>query len=174
VAPERVVIAEIIRPHGNRGEVIVRAQTDVPGRIENLKTANVRLTDGADGGNASVEIVSAKPHKGNWILKFTGVDSIDAAERFRGADLWIPFESRGILPEGDFFQSDLIGCSVFDTVSGKRVGVVTGWQQYGGPPLMEVSGDGREVLIPFIRRVCEVDLGQHSIRVELPDGLLDL
>lgn len=168
---ERVVVAELIRPHGNRGEMIVRAQTDVPGRIENLKNANVRLADGRD---ASVEIVAARHHKDNWILKFAGVDSIDAAERFRGADLWIPFESRGMLPEGDFFQSDLIGCGVFDSMSGRRVGVVRGWQQYGGPPLMEVSGDGREVLIPFIRSLCEVDLGQRSIRVELPGGLLDL
>ena len=40
-----MVIAEIIRPHGNRGEVVVRAQSDVPGRLENLKDATARLSE---------------------------------------------------------------------------------------------------------------------------------
>lgn len=168
---ERVVIAEIIRPHGNRGEVIAQAQTDVPGRIENLKNANVRFVDGRDG---SVEIVTAKRHKDSWILKLVGVDSIDAAERFRGADLWVPFADRGMLAEGDFFRSDLIGCVVVAGPSRKELGVVKGWQQYGGPPLMEVNVNGRDVLIPFVSALCEVDLVHRTIHVELPDGLLDL
>lgn len=171
VDPERVVIAEVIRPHGNRGELIVRAQTDVPGRMENLKDANAQLIDGSD---VTIEIVGARPHKDNWILKLAGVDSIDGAQHFRGADLWVPLANRGRLTEGDFFRSDLIGCSVFDTTSGDRVGVVKGWQQYGGPPLMEVSANGREVLIPFVSSFCEVDLRQQTIRLEVPDGLLDL
>lgn len=168
---ERVVVAEILRPHGNRGEVIARPQTDVPGRIENLKEANVRLLDGRD---ASVEIAAARRHKDSWILKFEGIDSIDDAERFRAADLWVPFAHRGKLAEGDFFQSDLIGCSVVDRTSGKRLGVVKGWQQYGGPLLMEVVAEGREALIPFVSALCEVDLEGRTIRAELPDGLLDL
>ena len=168
---ERVVIAEIIRPHGNRGEVIVQAQTDVPGRIENLKETTALLADGRD---TSVEIFSARRHKDHWIMKFAGIDTIDAAERFRGADLWVPFTERGALAEGDFFRADLIGCSVFDTSRSKCVGVVKGWLQYGGPPLMEVRVEGREVLIPFVSALCEVDLGQRTIRMELPGGLLDL
>lgn len=166
-----MVIAEVIRPHGNCGEVVARAQTDVPGRLENLKDAMARLADGRD---AAVEIAASRRHKDNWILKFAGVDSIDAAEHLRGADLWVPLAKRGKLAEGDFFQSDLIGCSVFDRAAGRCVGVVSGWQQYGGPPLMEVSVSGREVLIPFVSELCDVDLLDRSIRMEVPDGLLDL
>src|SRR2546421_12461975 len=95
---ERVVIAEILRARGNRGEVLARSQTDVPGRLEGLKTAVARLTDGSD---VPVEITEAWPHKGNWIFKFMGVDSIDAAERFSGADLWVSLPDRGNLPKGE-------------------------------------------------------------------------
>jgi 16S rRNA processing protein RimM len=151
--------------------VIAQSQTDVPGRMENLKNAKARLVDGSD---ASVEVLTARRHKENWILKFVGIDSIDAAERFRGAELWVPFANRGTLEEGDFFRWDLIGCSVFDSMSGSPVGVVKGWQQYGGPPLMEVNANGREVLIPFVSSFCEVDLRERIIRLEVPDGLLDL
>ncbi len=167
----RVVIAEIVRPRGNRGELIVISQTDVPGRIELLKSATARLADGSD---VPVEIAEAWQHKGDWVLKFAGIDSIDAAQRFRGADLWVPFAGRGTLPEGDFFVSDLIGCCVLDNATGERLGVVKGWQQYGGPPLMEVTVGEREVLVPFGSPMCNVDLAARTIRVDLPEGLLEL
>lgn len=165
-----MVIAEILRPRGNQGELIAKSQTDVPGRIEGLKTASVHLADGSD---ISVDIAAAWRHKGDWVLKFVGVDSITAAELFRGADLWVPFANRGTLAKGDFFRSDLIGCGVLDS-KGRRLGVVKGWQEFGGPPLMEVTVDGREVLIPFVAQLCDTDLGERIIRVDLPEGLLDL
>jgi 16S rRNA processing protein RimM len=166
-----VVIAGIARPRGNRGELVVLAQSDVPGRMENLKRAHARLADGSD---VAVEIEEAWPHKDDWILKFAGVDSIGAAERFRGADLWIPESERGALPEGDFFESDLIGCSVLDRATGKALGQVEGFQYYGGPPLIEVKIADRLVLIPFVKSLCQVDLAARTICVEIPEGLLDL
>jgi 16S rRNA processing protein RimM len=160
---ERVVIAEILRPRGNRGEVVAKSQTDVPGRLENLKRATARLADGSD---VPVEIAAAWAHKSDWVLKFDGVDSIDAAGRFRGADLWVSLPNRGTLPEGEFFQADLVGCSVTDAPTGKCLGVVAGWQQYGGPPLMEVNVDSREVLIPFVSSICRrIDLAARTITV---------
>jgi 16S rRNA processing protein RimM len=166
-----LVVAEIGRPRGNRGELIARPQTDVPGRMENLKRAQARLTDGTD---VAVEIEAAWVHKEDWILKFAGVDSIGAAERFRGADLWIPESERGTLPEGDFFESDLIGCAVIDQATGERLGEVEGFAYYGGPPLMELTVVDRPVLIPFANSLCQVDLAARTIRVDVPDGLLEL
>jgi 16S rRNA processing protein RimM len=64
---ERVVIAEVLRPRGNRGEIVAKSQTDVPGRLENLKSAVARLTDGSD---VPIEIAEAWPHRGEWVLKF--------------------------------------------------------------------------------------------------------
>lgn len=169
--PARVVIAEILRPRGNRGEVLARSQTDVPGRLEHLKSATAQLAGGAD---VPVEVASAWRHKDDWVLKLAGVDSIDAAERFRGADLWVPFANRGTLAEGDFFEWDLIGCDVLNNATGERVGRVEGWQRHGAAPLMEVWDGRRKVLIPFVSALCEVDLAAHAIRAEIPEGLLDL
>lgn len=168
--PDRVVVAEIVRPRGNQGELVLKSQTDVPGRVEALRMVSARLRDGSD---VAIEITSAWRHKGDWVVKLAGIDSIDTAERFRGADLWVPFANRGTLPEGDVFRSDLIGCSVLDS-DGNCLGVVEGWREYGGPALMEVAVNGREVLIPFVSQLCETDLGERTIRVDLPEGLLDL
>ncbi len=144
----------------------------MPGRLENLKNATARL---ANGSLVSITLESTRPHGEFWLLKFAGVDSISEAERFRGAELTVPITERARLPEGEYFQSDLIGCSVIDKTSGRTLGNVEGWQQYGGPPLMELQVDGREVLIPFVPAICrEIDLAGRKIVVDLPAGLLDL
>jgi 16S rRNA processing protein RimM len=165
------VLAEIFRPRGVRGELIARSLTDIPGRLEALKRAQVRLVSGAD---RQVEIIEVWPHKADWVIKFNGVDSIEAANEFRGADLWVPVSERAVLPDGDYFQSDLMGCEVVDRATGRSVGLVEGWQQFGGPPLMEVTVEGRAALIPFICSECQVDLGARVIRMGLPEGILDL
>jgi 16S rRNA processing protein RimM len=166
-----LVVAEIARPRGIRGELIAISQTDVPGRIENLKRAHARLRDGSD---VAVEIAEAWSHKENWILKFSGIDSMNAAEIFRGADLWIPASDRGALPVGDFFESDLLGCAVIDKATGCRLGPVEGFEHYGGAPLIRLTVEAREVLIPFVNSLCQVDLAAREIRVDLPEGLLAL
>jgi 16S rRNA processing protein RimM len=169
---ERVVVAEILRERGNIGEVVARSVSDVPGRMESLRKAQLRLPDGSD---QAVTIESAWPHGENWVLKFAGVDSIDAAQRLRGSDLWILRQERGALPEGQYFQSDLVGCQVVDEKNGRVLGVVEGFEQYGGPLLLDVRADGRQVLIPFVPAICvAVNLGDRSISVDLPEGLLDL
>lgn len=172
MSPDRVVVAEILRPRGNRGEVLIKSLSDVPGRFEQLKRALARLADGRD---VPIEVADAWVHDGAWVLKLGGVDSLSAAERFRGAEIWVPPQERGRLPEGEFFASDLIGCAVTDAATGSELGRLEDWRQCGGPPLMQVIINGREVLIPFVPAICrEIDLTARTIRVELPQGLLDL
>ena len=92
--------------------------TDVPGRFESLKRAHVCLSDGSD---VEVEIEAAWQHKNHLVLKLAGVDSIDQADRFRNSDLWVSRGERGQLPPGEYFQSDLVGCSVVDEGRAKRL-----------------------------------------------------
>jgi 16S rRNA processing protein RimM len=165
------VIAEILRTRGNRGEVLAASQTDVPGRLETLKQANVRLADGVD---LQVAVEHSWRHGDYWVLKFEGVNSIGDAERFRGADIWVPRTERGQLPCGEYFRSDLLGCMVRES-SGRDVGRVVGFQQHGGPLLLEVDMNGREILIPFVPDICRsIDLETKTIGAALPEGLLEL
>ena len=174
---ERVVLAEIHRPRGIRGELVARSLTDVPGRLRELKAAWVQLADGSD---LEVTLKEAWEHKGDWVFKLAGVDTANDAERFRGADLWVPRSERAPLPDGEYFESDLMGCRVVDAASGQVIGAVSGWQHYGGPSLMEVKRIdegkvGRELLVPFVPAIYrKVDLEARTIEVDLPEGLLEL
>ena len=114
-------------------------------------------------------------HGDHVIFKFKGVDTISDAEKLRGADVLIPIGERAEIPEGEYYQSDLVGCEVI-AHDGQPIGVVEGWQETGGTPLVEVKNkDGKELLIPFAKSIfTKIDLKEKRIEVNLPEGLLDL
>ena len=122
-----------------------------------------------------LDVESAWFHKDHVIFKFRGVDSISQAEALVGADVCVPAGERLVLPEGEYYQSDLIGCEIVDS-AGKIRGRVEGWQEYGGPPLLEVrTPEGKELLIPFAKSICtNINLAAKRIEVTLPEGLEDL
>ena len=122
-----------------------------------------------------MEVEHTWVHGDHVIFKFKGVDTISDAEKLRGADVLIPIGERAEIPEGEYYQSDLVGCQVIGQ-DGQELGVVEGWQETGGTPLVEVKkNDGKELLIPFAKSIfTKIDLDRRRIDVNLPEGLLDL
>jgi len=61
------------------------------------------------------------------------------------------------------------------TKDGEGLGTVKSLLAAGEGTVLVVERGGREVLIPFTRSLClDVDTSRREIRVDLPDGLLDL
>ena len=163
---EWVTVAVLGKTRGNRGELTAQALSSRPDRFEKLKEVFLF----GSGDRYQVEFTWF--HQENLIFKFRGIDTISDAERLSGAEVRLPIAERTPLEPGEFFQSDLIGCEVVDRRTGEPYGRVTGWQDSGGPGLLEV-GDG--LLIPFARSICvEIDPAARRIEVELPEGLKDL
>lgn len=160
-----VVVAHLLRVRGNKGEVAAVPLSDHPERLTRVFVNGVPL-----------EVERIWPHGDRLIFKFAGVDSISDAEKLEGLDVMIPEEERAELPEGEYYHSDLVGCEVVDLMSGRSYGTVAGWQEHGGPALLEVKGaDGKEILIPFANAICKhIDPVGRWIGVELPEGLDDL
>jgi 16S rRNA processing protein RimM len=160
-----IAVAVLGRPRGNRGELTAFSLSSKPERFAQLK--EVRLA----GDLYKVEEVWE--HAGALVFKFEGVDSISDAEKLRGAEVHVPLAERVELEPDEYFHSDLIGCEVRERVSGRVVGRVTNFEEYGGPPLLEI--DGGRVLIPFVKAICvDIRPGDRLIQVDLPEGLDDL
>jgi 16S rRNA processing protein RimM len=105
-------------------------------------------------------------------LKFRGIDTISEAEDLGGATLCVPMSERVAPPEGEVFESDLIGCRVIDRSAGRELGQVESVEQTGAAVVLEVNTG---LLIPFARSICvEVDTAAKQIIVDLPEGLEDL
>jgi 16S rRNA processing protein RimM len=167
-ASEWVTLAVLGRTRGIRGEVTAIPFTSKPERFESLREAYLQTGSGAP---RPVELESAWFHDRTLILKFRGIDSISDAEPLSGSELRIPASQRAPLEEGEFYQSDLIGCEVVDR-SGRPIGKVQAWHDGGGAGLLELE---HELLIPFARNICvDIDPVARRITVELPQGLEDL
>jgi 16S rRNA processing protein RimM len=158
----KVAVAVIVRPRGNRGELTAVSLSSRPERFAALRTVDL------NGELREVERVW--DHDGTLIFKFRGIDSISDAERLRGVEVCIPESERIQLEPGEYFHSDLIGCEVRDFSTDRLIGRVTGWEEYGGPALLEV--DGGRLLIPFVKAICkDIRPADRLVRVELPEGL---
>ncbi len=161
-----VSVAVLGRPRGNRGELTAESLSSRPERFARLK--DVRLV----GDGSAYQVEEVWEHAGALVFKFRGVDSISEAERLRGAEVQVPQAERIELEPGEYFHSDLIGCEVRDRASGRVIGRVTSFEEYGGPPLIEIDGG---MLIPFVKAIC-VDIRplEKLIQVDLPEGLEEL
>ena len=162
-------MAVLSRPWGIRGELTAVSFSDHPERFEKLN--GVRLF-GAGGEQGDFEVESVRNQTGSLLFKFQGIDSIEDAEPWRGAEVRIPFEERVELEPGEVFLSDLVGCQVFERATGAPLGSVTGLVDGGPSGLLQV---GKDLLIPFVKSICVViDTAARRIEVELPEGLKDL
>ena len=161
-----VAVAILHRARGIRGEVTAESLSSRPERFARLK--EVRLVGEKTSSMHQVEEVWQ--HGGVLIFKFAGIDSMTDAEKLRGVEVQIPRSERVELEPGEYFHSDVIGCEVRDRVSNRLIGRVTNFEEYGGPPLIEI--DGGRLLIPFVKAIC-VDIRPEAklIRVDLPEGL---
>jgi 16S rRNA processing protein RimM len=125
--------------------------------------------------NVAMEVERTWMHGDHIIFKFKGIDSISDAERLAGHEVSIPLEQRAPVADGEYYQSDLLGCEVFDA-TGRLLGTVSDFQETGGAPLLEVrTPEHKEILIPFVKSICtKIDPSQRRIEVTLPEGLEDL
>jgi 16S rRNA processing protein RimM len=158
-SPDLVAIGRVVKPQGRRGEVLAESFSDRPERFPSLRRAFVA---GAAGQAREVAVTSCWPHKGGFVLKFGGVDSIEEAERLRGMEIRIGEQELPALPDGSYYHHQLRGLRVEDR-EGRALGVVADLLETGGASPVVVVRDGEaESLIPFAVGFVE--------RVDLPAG----
>ena len=165
-----ITIARVVKTQGRHGEVAAELHTDFPERFEERKRIFALANDDA---RRELEVETFWPHKGQVVLKFAGVDSISDAEGLIGCELQIPKTERTELAHGETYVSDLVGCSVWD--AGREIGKVTEVRFGAGEaPLLVVKG-AKEYEIPYAEAYLErVDIEHKEIRMQLPDGMLDV
>jgi 16S rRNA processing protein RimM len=188
-APKWVVLAELLRPQGRKGEVLAELLTDFP---EGFESRRVFLA--ATGFNGPREAAREAEVTGYWlpvgrnqgrvVLKIKGIENISEAEQLSGLEVLVPVEERAELEDGASYISDLVGCTVFD--DGVEIGVIEDVQfamtadgsrrlEVSAPLLVVRSSEGGEVLVPFAKDfVVTVDTPKRRVEMRLPAGLVDV
>jgi 16S rRNA processing protein RimM len=179
VATTEVVVGRIGRAHGVLGEVSVELRTDEPER---------RFVDGAvlgtrppqgtaphgPGRPTSLTVRRTRWHRSRLLVTFAELSDRTAAEAVRGLTLVTDVDTADVPEDPDeFYDHQLVGLTMV-TTDGSSVGEVTEVVHGAGQDLLGVrTGDGREVLVPFVSAlVTLVDLSGGLVEVADRPGLL--
>jgi 16S rRNA processing protein RimM len=167
-----VVIGEVARPRGLRGEVRVTPHTDRPERFEGL--AECVLWDEASDTRVVRRIRTARRQGDAVLLSLVGCESVEAAATLVGRLVALPRAQALPLPPGHVYPWQLIGCRV-TTDDGRVVGELSGIEPSPAQDLWVVRGAEREHLIPAVADiVMEVDVDARRVVIRPPEGLLEL
>ncbi|MBZ8132807.1 ribosome maturation factor RimM [Afifella sp. IM 167] len=159
-----LLVAQIGRPHGVKGEVRVKCFTADP-----LALADYSPLTGEDGRRLAV--VSLRPDKGDMVVaRFQGVGDRSAAEALGGLGLYVPREALPEAEEDEFYHADLIGLEA-RSPSGERLGRVQAIHDFGAGDVLEVKPpQGASFLLAFTREnVPEIDLSSRFLILDLPE-----
>ncbi len=140
-----LMIGQIVKPQGVRGEVKVAPATDDPERFCELP--HVYLDE---KGEKQLKVLSGRVREGYAFLTLEGISDRDQAEGLRNVFLYIDRENAVKLPEGRYYISDLIGMDVKDE-AGNALGKLTDVFQAGGNDVYEVRGN-RVFRFPALKR----------------------
>jgi 16S rRNA processing protein RimM len=189
-----VLVARITRARGNKGEVAAELFTDFAERLASLPTVYLSRNNSEPSEKRLKKFWIDRNHPGVGIFHFEGCDSINDAEKFRGMEIMLSIEQRVTPPVGQYFVTDLIGCTVFEVpatetklaspacslecapqVLGTVRDVYFSGEAVAGTPLLQVETAQGELLVPLAEDICRrIDVAARRIDVTLPEGLKDV
>jgi 16S rRNA processing protein RimM len=148
-------------PFGVRGWVKIHADTEYTDSLLDYPTWWL----GKNGQWREVKVLDSEVHSKSLVVHLAGCDDRDAAAALRGSEIAVPRDALPEPAENEYYWSDLIGLSVFNTEQ-QAFGKVSELLETGANDVLVVQGE-RERLIPFVPQVIlEVDLAAGTIRVD--------
>ena len=160
-----IPVGRVTRTHGLKGELKF-----FPADQDDLvvqKDQQIRLDE------TTFKIKSVRGAKSPFIVKFEGVDSIEAAQSLSGQEVLVAKEDFESLPEGEYYRFEIEGLKAFDD-TGKYYGVIEEIIATGSNDVYVVHGDGKEWLVPMIDSVVQnIDLEEGKLIFHCVEGLFE-
>lgn len=168
--PEYIIVGRFGRPHGVSGEITITPATDDPDRFLELTELWVVI----DGSRTRLRVVSARIMGTQPVVKIEGYDNREEAARLTNLSVEIEGALARPLPEGSYYQFDLVGCRVRG-VEGTEYGVLEEVLFYPANDLYRiVSNRFGEVLLPAVDRfIVSVDIDNQEMIIDPPPGLFE-
>ena len=155
-----LMIGQIVKPQGVRGEIKVLPLTDDPERYLDLEYVFLD-----EKGETQLEVTGARIREGFAYITLDGITDRDQVERMRNLFLYIDRANAAPLPEGRYYVADLIGMQVSDD-KGNELGKLVDVMQAGGNDVYEVKGK-RVFRFPAIKKVLKnVDIEEEKLTLD--------
>ncbi len=169
--PKYLVLGEILRPHGVKGEVRMRIVTDYPERLTELDAIYIGKS-ATDKHITRLSLKQVRFNKSYALLTLEGYRNRNEAERLRSKVVMVDIENAVPLEEGEYYLFQLIGLTVI--ADNQDIGRVREVLQTGANDVYIVdSGEYGEILIPAHEEtIIKIDFDAAIITMSLPEGLL--
>lgn len=160
---ETINVGRIVNAHGIKGEVRVQPRDGDPYFLTEFKTFYI------DG--KPVTPTANHVHKSLVLMKFPGVDDMNAALAWKDKVLYIRREDAH-LPDGEYFDDELLGVEVYDEATGALLGEIKQVETYPASKVYTVKGE-KEYLVPAVKDafIRSVDLDKNRMEIHLWEGL---
>lgn len=156
---EYLLIGEVLKPQGVRGDVKVRPITCDIFRFEDLEEVYFLKNDAYE----KIGVSLVRMDEDAVFLHFDGIDDRNAAETIRGFFLYVDREHAVELDEDENFIVDLIGLKGIDD-EGNEYGKLVDVMQPGGNDVYVFRDRRREVLVPALKTaILKVDLIERTM-----------
>jgi 16S rRNA processing protein RimM len=164
--PEYLAVGFLRRPHGIGGEIIMDLNTDFPERFQSGR----KLYVGDE--HKPMTLAAVRPHAKGLLVRLRGVNTPELAGQLRNTWVFIKTREAPALPEGKYYQYQLIGLNVVDE-SDNLLGTLTEIIETGANDVYIVTdAAGKELLLPAIPSVIlKIQPESNTIRVHLLEGL---
>lgn len=172
ISPENLILlGEVTRPHGLTGILRIRSYAESEA---SFRDAEKIFIESPSGELRSYEVVDIQPHKNIFLLKLAGLNSLEQAEEFRGAGIYVEKNTSTSDEDDAYYWYELIGLGVY-LDSGRYVGIVEQVFPTAGNDIYVVREGEKEFLIPAVHDVVkEIDLAGGRMVIFEMEGLLDL
>lgn len=166
--PDFLLVGRLRRPHGVKGEMLASIMTDFPERIKTGATLLV-------GPNyRPLTVAGIRHHSKGALILFEEFENREQMQGLRNQGLYVRADDRPPLPEGEYYQHQLIGLQVISD-EGQLLGVLAEFIETGANDVLVVRPEeGKDILLPDIKDVVVgIDLDAKQITVHVLDGLLE-
>lgn len=123
---EYMLVGEVLKPQGVRGEAKVRVFASDPDCFMDWQTLYLKRENGWEPMNAACSRV----RDGFAYMTLGGCQNPEDVEKLRGEGLYIDRAHAAKLPAGAVYICDLIGCEAVDE-NGNAIGTLTDVLQHG-------------------------------------------
>ncbi len=155
-----IIIGKITGAFGRKGYIKVIPMADEK-VFEDLKRIYLKRRG---GDYVPFDIEDIKRHRSFFIVKIKGYDSIEEAEKFSNAHVFLPEDDLPPTGKDEFYYYQLIGLDVYDS-AGNKLGKVKSLQDIGPYYLIEL--DNGKTYIPFVSEIVKkVDIEKKKIIVD--------
>ena len=167
-----LVVAEVVKSHGLRGEVCIDSHADSPLLFDEVPCLYL-----AKKGQKPRRFVvqSSRRHKGRILITFKGIDGRDQADALRGMEVMVREADLPQVEDDEVYMHELEGMSV-ELDDSTVIGTISNFILAPGQETWVIAtSDGKEILFPAVEEfVLSVDLDAEKVVINPPEGLLDL